>query len=278
MMFRSLDPGAIGVSAPFEQVVDWAVQYGFQGVALPLDVVITAGGEYVKDLLAEKNLFPSVFGLPVDYRGDEIEFDASVAEFPKQVEAAAKTGIERCSTWVLPGRTDMTDEEYFEVLRLRLGECARILEDHGIRLGMEFLGPKTLRRDLGLKSDGICTGERMLDLVDAISVQETGLLLDAWHWHTSHGTLKIFDKLTNEIVVDVHVNDAPAGIPIDELMDNKRCLPGATGVIDLKGFFAGLDKIGYDGPVAVEPFSEELNAMEDEAAVKATAEALGKFC
>lgn len=277
-MFRSLDPGAIGVTAHFEQVTSWAAQYGFQAVALPLDLAITKGAEYIRDILAEKNLLLSVFGLPVDYRADEIAFDASVAEFPKQVEAAAKTGIERCSTWVLPGRPDMTDEEYFEVLRLRLGECARILEDHGIRLGLEFLGPKTLRRDLGLTSEGICTGERMLDLVAAIGIPGTGLLLDAWHWHTSHGTLALFDQLTNELVVDVHVNDAPAGIPTDELMDNKRCLPGATGVIDLKGFFAGLEKIGYDGPVTVEPFSEELNAMEDEAAVKATAEALGKFC
>lgn len=277
-MFRSLDPGAIGVSAPFEQVVKWAAQYGFHGVALPLDLTIVKGAEYVKDLLAEVNLVPSVFGLPVDYRSDEIAFDASVAEFPKQVEAAAKTGIERCSTWVLPGRTDMTDAEYFEILRLRLGECARILEDHGIRLGLEFLGPKTLRKDLGLSTDGISTGERMLDLVAAIGIHGTGLLFDAWHWHTSHGTQDLFGKLTNELVVDVHVNDAPPGIPTNELMDNKRCLPGATGVIDLKGFFAGLEKIGYDGPVAIEPFSDELNAMEDEAAVKTTSEALKKFC
>lgn len=277
-MFRSLDPGAIGVSAPFEDVVKWAARYGFHGVSLPLDLAITKGGEFVKDMLAEANLVPSVFGLPVDYRSDEIAFDASVAEFPKQVEAAAKTGIERCSTWVLPGRTDMTEAEYFEVLRVRLGECARILEDHGIRLGMEFLGPKTLRRDLGLSSDGICTGERMLELVAAIGIPGTGLLFDAWHWHTSHGTLAVFEKLTNELVVDVHVNDAPAGILTDELMDNKRCLPGATGVIDLKGFFAGLAKIGYDGPVTVEPFSQELNAMEDEEAVKTTAEALSSFC
>jgi sugar phosphate isomerase/epimerase len=277
-MFRSLDAGSIGVTSPFEQVVEWAAQAGFQGVSLPLDQAIEKGPEYIREVLLSHNLQPAVFGLPVDYRQDEITFDASVAEFPKQAEIAAKTGVERCSTWVLPGRKDMTDAEYFAVLKLRLGECAKILEERGIRLGLEFLGPKTLRQALELESDGLYTAERMLELVAAIGVPGTGLLLDSWHWHTSHGTSAVFDHLTNDLVVDVHVNDAPQGVLVDELVDNCRCQVGATGVIDLAAFFEGLRKIGYDGPVAVEPFSQELSAMADEKAVKVTAEALKKFC
>jgi len=72
----------------------------------------------------------------------------------------------------------------------------------------------------------------------------------------------------------VHLNDAPAGVPVDQQIDSKRELPCATGVIDLKAFFGALVKIGYDGPVVVEPFSKAVNAMPAEQAVQATAAAL----
>ena len=72
------------------------------------------------------------------------------------------------------------------------------------------------------------------------------------------------------------LNDAPAGIPVDEQMDGSRELPAATGVIDLKGFLGALVKIGYDGPVRAEPFNRQLNAMPNEEAMAATAAAMKK--
>ena len=276
-MYRSLDPGAIGVSAPFEQSLAWAKEFGFEGVSVPVHTAMETGPEAFRDLLAKHNLKPSVFGLSVDYRNDDGAFEATIAEFPAEVRAAAAVGLVRCSTWVLPGKKGMSDSDYFSELETRLSQCAKILGDHGIRLGLEFIGPKTLRDDLGLEGEGLSTADRMLELIDAIGLPGTGLLLDAWHWYTSHGTPELFDRLTNDLVVDVHVNDAPKGIPVDEQVDNKRCLPGSTDVMDLQSFFAGLRKIGYDGPVTVEPFSAELNAMEDREAVKATADALKRF-
>ena len=49
--------------------------------------------------------------------------------------------------------------------------------------------------------------------------------------------------------MSVDLNDAPAGIPVDEQVDNKRELPAATGVIDVKAFLGCLKEIGYKGPV-----------------------------
>lgn len=277
LMFRSLDPGAIGVTAPFEQSMDWAVKYGFEGISFPVGYALEKGVACVKEAFASRNLKPSVFGLSVDYRSDDAAFRSTFPQLATEAACASQAGVTRCSTWVLPGRKEMSDSDYFNLLKVRLGECARVLAGHGIRLGLEFLGPKTLRQSLGLAADGLYSAERMLDLVAAIGVPGTGLLLDAWHWHTSGGTTAVFSSLSNELVVDVHVNDAPAGLSLDELIDNKRCLPGATGVIDLAGFADGLRKIGYDGPVAVEPFSEELNALPDEQAVSVTAQALSRY-
>ena len=70
------------------------------------------------------------------------------------------------------------------------------------------------------------------------------------------------------------LNDAPAGIPIDEQKDNTRDLPCATGVIDLKAFLGALVKIGYDGPVRAEPFKADLRRLSAEEAVDRTAKAM----
>ena len=67
--------------------------------------------------------------------------------------------------------------------------------------------------------------------------------------------------LSQSQVVYVHINDAPAGIDVDEQLDDVRHLPGESGVIDLVGFLQALNEIGYDGPVAVEPFDSALAAL-----------------
>jgi sugar phosphate isomerase/epimerase len=56
----------------------------------------------------------------------------------------------------------------------------------------------------------------------------------------------------------VHVNDAPADVPIEQQVDTVRALPGETGMIDIVGFLQALQVIGYDGPVVPEPFKQDL--------------------
>jgi len=116
----------------------------------------------------------------------------------------------------------------------------------------------------------------MMELVTAIGTDNVGLLLDSWHWYTSHGTVEELSQLSNKDIVHVHVNDAPSGIAVDQQVDNRRGLPVTTGVIDMKGFVNALVKIGYDGPVEVEPFDQELRKLEPDAAVQKTAESLDR--
>jgi len=100
-----------------------------------------------------------------------------------------------------------------------------------------------------------------------------GFLLDAWHWHTAGEDSTHLQRLSPEQIVDVHVNDAPDRA-VDAQIDNQRELPGATGVIDIVTFLTALKRVGYDGPVMVEPCSEAVRAMSAEDAVSATATAL----
>lgn len=66
----------------------------------------------------------------------------------------------------------------------------------------------------------------------------------------------------------------PTGIAVADQIDNRRELPMATGVIDIRSFLSALVEIGYNGPVRAEPFNKPLNDLDDEPAVAATAKAL----
>jgi sugar phosphate isomerase/epimerase len=274
-MYKALNTGAIGVRANLARAVELAAKYGFKGVYFSPAEVVSTGIAQAKSLLDNHYVKPAGFGLPVDFRRTEENFRSEIARLPRLADAAAKIGCSRCSTWILPASNELTFKENFEIHRARLGEAARILKRYKIRLGLEFVGPKTSRD--GKKHEFIYTAQGMLELCEAIGTDNMGLLLDSWHWYTSGGTAGDFAKWSKDTIVDVHVNDAPKGIPVDTQRDNVRCMPGETGVIDIKAFLNGLKKIGYDGPVMAEPFSKRVRAMAPDDAVRATKDSLDKI-
>ena len=167
---------------------------------------------------------------------------------------------------------DLTYQENFRQHARRLRAVGKILADHGVRFGLEFVGPATSRK--GKRCEFVHTLGQLQELRAEIDVPTVGILLDAWHWYTSGSTVDELRALRNEDVVLVHVSDAPPGIPVDEQIDSKRELPGATGVIDLRGFMGALKEIGYDGPVSVEPFCERLKELSREERAQAVAKSL----
>jgi sugar phosphate isomerase/epimerase len=172
----------------------------------------------------------------------------------------------------MPGSNDMTFEQNYAFTVEHLRPPAQIMADAGCRIGIEFIAPKTLRSTFA--HEFIYSLPQTMELAAAVGTGNIGLLLDAWHLYTSHGTIADIEPLKAEDVVIVHVNDAPPGIPIDEQQDLVRALPLETGVLELVGFMHALQRIGYDGPVMPEPFSkriDELAATNPLAAAKETA-------
>ena len=188
---------------------------------------------------------------------------------------AQTLGCERTATWIMPSSDELEFQANFDFHVARLQPAAEILKDYGIRLGLEFVGPKTMRATRRYEFIYTLTG--MLELGQAIGTDNVGLLLDAYHHYTSHGSLDEVRQLTNREVVIVHVNDAPAGVPVDEQLDNVRALPGETGVLDMTDFLHALQDIGYDGPVTPEPFSERLRALSPAAAAQEAGQAMRRI-
>jgi sugar phosphate isomerase/epimerase len=271
-MFRCLNPGAIGVGLPWAQCLPLARKHGFEGVDVGIDPTVPAA--QVTDALAKHGLKAGGTGLPVSLYGDDKAFEAAIVALNLVSCRAAEVGVTRFATWILPFSDARPFKENFRWHRDRLGRAARVLAEHGCRLGLEFIGPKTARA--GHKYPFVRTMEHMLELAEACG-PNVGLLLDAWHWYTSLGTVDDIRALGAEQVVYVHINDAPAGIPVDAQKDNVRRLPGETGVIDIKGFLGALRTIGYDGPVVPEPFMPELGKLPAEEAIRRAGEALKRI-
>jgi len=276
--YKNLGPGHIGVRANQRQAFEYAAKYGF-------DSITPSFGEFEKksvseirawvQAMKEKGIRYGAGGLPVNYRRDDGQFRKDLKLLPARASILKQLGVKRMATWITPGHRELTYLQNFERHRNRLREAAKVLKDYDIRLGLEFVGPRTSRARNRFAF--ICTQAGMMELVEAIGTGNVGLLLDSWHWYTSHGTVDELLGLSGKDVVHVHVNDAPAGIAVDQQIDSRRKLPVTTGVIDLKGFMNALVKIGYDGPVECEPFDQELRSMEDNAALQKTIESLNRL-
>jgi sugar phosphate isomerase/epimerase len=265
-MYKALSPHALGIEVnSLQEAIDVAKAAGFDGVefnaAEVADLVDRHGADHVKALFDGAGLKPAGWGLPTDWRGDEAKWKAGLEELPRLTKAARAVGGFRTMTWIMPCSNDREMEENRKFHIERFTPIAQILRDHDCRLGLEFIGPKTLRDSQ--KHSFIHTMEEMLEMGAEIG-PNVGLLLDCFHWYTSGGTTDdIRDLLTPENVVYVHVNDAKFGVPADEQIDSRRALPGATGTIDIKGFLMTLQQIGYDGPVTPEPFGNPATWAKD---------------
>jgi len=275
--YMLLSCGRIGVKASFPESVDLAVKYGFEGVDPNAEYFSRLSDDELKRLLDElksKNLRLGAAGLPVDFRKDEATFNEGLKKLPAVAATLEKAGVTRVSTWIMPCSNELTYLQNFRSHASRLRLCATILQDHGQRLGLEYVSPKTLWTSQ--KQPFLHTLSETKELLVAIGTDNLGVQLDSWHWFNAGENEADLLTLRNQDIVTVDLNDAPAGIPLEKQVDSARELPAATGVIPVKVFLGALRKIGYDGPIQAEPFNAALRAMPTEQAVAATAAAMKK--
>ncbi len=269
--------GSIGVSADQREAIRLAHAHGFESVTPDAGFLADLSEGQREELLQDmrdKKLVWGAAGLPVDLRGDVRTFDEGLRRLPCLAKGLKQAGVTRVGTWISPSHAELTYRANFRRHVERVGACGKILGDHGLRFGLEYIGPKTLWASS--RHSFIHSMAEAKELIAEIGLSNIGFVLDSWHWYTAHESVEDLLTLKNSDIVACDLNDAPAGIPIDEQIDNRRELPMATGVIDLQKFLSALVDIGYDGPIRAEPFNRALNELDNEAAVAATAQAMRK--
>jgi sugar phosphate isomerase/epimerase len=263
MMYTTIGPEALGIRGlSLSEAIDLARDAGFAGLSFDsraaAQVIDEQGLAAVQEQFARAAVKPALWNLPVAWRDDN-QWETDLRELPRLATAARNLGATRTATYMPSGSDERPFQENFDWHVARLRPIAEVLRDEGCRFGIEFIGPKTFRA--AFRHEFIHTLDGVMELVAAIGTGNVGVMLDSWHLYTSGGTLADLERLTNDDVVVVHVNDAPAGIARDEQIDTVRTLPMETGVIDLVGFMRALREMAYDGPVMPEPFSQRINDL-----------------
>lgn len=266
--------GALGVSVDFETALGLAADLGYDGIDPDLGYVREHGPAKVRAEVESRGLRWGVAGAPAGLTAPPTDFARALADLPAYVDAMVEAGIERCNTWLRPVHDELTYRRNFTMHAERIAIVAGVLAEAGIRLGLEYVGPKTswIRGRFPFVHSLAETRE----LIAASGATNVGIFLDTYHWYCAGENADDLRALSASDVVGADVNDAPVGIPVEEQQDLSRELPCATGVIDVAGFVGALHEIGYDGPVKVEPFNKTVAAMKPADAAKAGLESLRK--
>jgi sugar phosphate isomerase/epimerase len=276
-MQMHLSCGALGIQVSQRQAIDLAARHGFD--------VVDADGKYLGGLsdgelqdlrgaMDAKKIGWAMAGMPVEFRRDEAAFSASRADLPGYARGLARAGVHSVTTWVKPSSNELTYLANFKLHAARLREIARVLDGAGLRMGIEYVGPKTAWASQ--RYPFIHSMAEMRELISEIGQGNVGLVLDSWHWYHAGDSGADILGLRPRDVVSVDLDDAPAGVAKDQMVDGKRELPAATGIIDGKTFLQSLKRIGFAGPVRAEPFNDAVRRMSPDDAAEAAAESLRK--
>ena len=273
--YAILSLGRLGFHASFPESVELATRHSFEGLDPDLGYLASLSDDALHRLLDElqkRNLKFGAAGLPIEFRKDSDTFNSDLKRLPDAAAVLRRAGIWRVNTWILPCSDDLTYLQNFRQHAARLRLCAQVLADHGEKLGLEYVSPRTLWRSQ--KHPFIHTLSEMKELLVAIGTDNLGIQLDSWHWFNAQETQQDLLTLRGQDVITVDLNDAPTGLTLDQYRDDHRELPAATGVIPVKQFLDALLQIGYDGPIQAEPFNAALRALPLEQACAAASDAM----
>ena len=274
----SLNPGAIGLQCNAQELLDYAIMFNFSSVSPILNELVAFSPDekkaYLEKMISHGIQFDGG-GLPIEFRSSEKIFQQGLKFLQKNIKIFSSFNIPSFVTWIMPTHKSLTYHKNFNQHQKRLQQVATVLGEEGIRLGLEYVGPKTLMiRD---KYSFLHTIFELRELINAIDKENVGYLLDSFHTYCAGDDLDKMDFLKTKDIVSVQINDAVIGRSADMQIDQERELPGDTGIIDLKKFLNFISSRGYNGAISVEPFNKEINIMETTEKLKRVRASLLKY-
>jgi sugar phosphate isomerase/epimerase len=265
-----------GATLTLDQKAALAQKYGYPGLDFSLaDARSVDGGPgAVPALLARRGVEASTVSgvLGASVVAPEEQFEAALAAVPANAREAAAAGGRRTGT-VLPCRATQPREELWPLVVERVRRIDAALDGSGVRLGMEFLGVKTLLPDL--PHPFVQSMTESLRLLDEAGARHVGLTLDSYHWHAAGDSLDTIRRTAAERLVLLHVNDA-RDLPRESLLDGDRLVPG-EGVIPLTDWLRAIASTGFDGYIAMEVLGPRLADVDADACARLGMEVQGRL-
>jgi inosose dehydratase len=245
-----------------EQAIQDVSALGFPGIQLRSNVVKTYGNrpEALRDLLEKHNLRMAALSsgdVSIDaVERDEIEKHAGHAKFVKAVG-----GVYLQLTDARPKGRPIVADDYKRLGRL-LTAIGKRAADVGIPIGYH-----NHMNNLGERPDEV---RWILDAADPKIVR---LQLDTAHYLQGGGDPARAIRDYRDRLIFLHIKDVESPVPgaTGDLSRSYRFVELGRGKVDLKGVFAALDEIGFEGWAIV-----ELDEVPDKARTPKDANAISK--
>src|SRR5258705_4797921 len=127
-------------------------------------------------------------------------------------------------------------------------------EKAGVTLGIEPLHPM-----YAAERSVVVTLKQANDLADRLSSAAAGVVVDVFHVWWDPDVLQQIERARGKIA-GFHVSDWP--VPLPGILMGRAMM--GDGVIELRKLRQAVDATGYDGPIEVEIFNEEIwNTADD---------------
>ena len=126
-------------------------------------------------------------------------------------------------------------QEAFKWMADEVAQCIKHGESLGVKVAFEPVATHL-----------ICDTESMLELIDALQPLELFVNFDPSHLAVHDDDISSAIRSLGQRIVHVHIKDAK-GTPSDYQFP-----PLGQGVIDFKGFMAGLKEVDYNGVLSIE--------------------------
>lgn len=276
-MIKTLDTSMLNLPYDLRELAPLCRQFGIPALSATRAVLEDERtARETAAVLRDNGLIWGLMPMPADFYSWELDddaFNAALKTLERHAATAEKLGIRYAYNHVWSSGPRAFDENFeWHVRRVRA--VSRILYSHGIRYGLEFLGPQELQH---LQAHPfVHTLDGVLSIADAAGGL-AGVAFDTFHWYcSSNGDRDVLLYMEQHIdrLVMLHLNDAVAGVPFDRQHDLERRLPMETGVIDTREIFARLNAKGSDALYMIEPFEPgrtHFHALSPEAAVREAA-------
>jgi sugar phosphate isomerase/epimerase len=278
-MFKNLSPSALGVSGHQSEIIELVLSFGFRGMDLNVvDFATRArlrGMPYARRLIDSGKIRLGTFELPFDWDTDDELFEQNMEKLPEYARAAAEVECTRCVATLAPAGDIRPYHENFEFHRRRLAEICAALQPAGVWFGVGFKAAEYLRRDRAFQF--IHDFDALTLLLNMVDAPNMGLLLDVWDLVACGGSVDSIRNLPLGQIVAVQIADMPADVPLSELDENSRLLPGAeNSQIDTAGALIALAEFGYNGPVTPKPSRSIFRSRKRDMIVREVSESMNK--
>ncbi len=275
-MLKNFSPIALGINGRQSELIELALTYAFTGIDIDMHEMLrraqrTTTQDAAKYLEAAKITIGG-FDLGVRLDDDEESFVSQIGGLHPLADLAKELGANRAYVRV-PAATDrLPYHEYFDVQTKRLTQIAEVLGTRGIKLGVGFSAGKETAD--GKEFPFIRTAEGLVAMVNAITGDNVGFLIDTWDWVVGDGAMDQLSEIAADKIVAVRLGSLPSDVDPSKATSSDRVLPEQEGTLNHVNLVKHLASISFEGPISPSASNQSYKGQTRESIVQRAQEAV----